>query len=748
MTGVFWQAWAAVVVHLRLLVVAGWLAAAGAAVLYLPGLGSGAALDLAGLVPDESPATQTAARSARLFSVPLVADTAVVERDPEGLSAEEQERIARQAAAATARKEGGDEIVFALPVVNRRGLVPGAREDGTTAVTYLFFSASTDLEEGTALARGYAAEAGAGRFAGVTGPGPARLEQYERIESSLPVVEAGTTALVALVVGFATRSVGAPLLVLIASAVAFLVARGGIPWAAGRLDATVPREVEPLVVALTLGVVTDYAVFFLAGCRRRLAEGEPRVAAARRACASVAPIVGTAGLIVVAGSAALMVGTLEFFRAFGPALALTAAVSLVVSATLVPALLAVFGRALFWPGLRVARAPERRRRATPGREALARFLTSPPVAAVAVLACVALLVTAATAAGQTKLAFRLVSGLPSGSESRQAADAAAQGFAPGILAPTLVLVERDGIAAEREGLARLEDELGRLPGVAGVVGPDEQGTAGPENVFLAEGGNAARFAVLFADSPLGSAAIADLNRLRDRLPALLGASGLDRARAGVAGQTALASDTVSAVVDSAALVGAVVLAVNFLLLALFLRALVAPLYLLASSLLSVAATLGLTAIVFQRLLGHGDLTYYVPFAAGVLLVSFGSDYNVFVAGRIWQEARTRPLREAVAVAAPRASRAITVAGLALACSFAMLAVVPLDGFHEFAFMMVAGILLEAFVVRTILIPSLVSLFGRTSAWPGRIRLGGRAAAVFSRGERGSDRPTLPPSRKP
>lgn len=98
------------------------------------------------------------------------------------------------------------------------------------------------------------------------------------------------------------------------------------------------------------------------------------------------------------------------------------------------------------------------------------------------------------------------------------------------------------------------------------------------------------------------------------------------------------------------------LAVNFMLLALFLRALVAPLYLLAASLLSVAATLGLTTYVFQVLLGHDDLTYYVPFAAGVLLVSLGSDYNVFVVGRIWQEARRTTLREATR-SQPRAPRA-------------------------------------------------------------------------------------------
>jgi putative drug exporter of the RND superfamily len=227
--------------------------------------------------------------------------------------------------------------------------------------------------------------------------------------------------------------------------------------------------------------------------------------------------------------------------------------------------------------------------------------------------------------------------------------------------------------------------------------------------------------VIFDESPLGSEAVGDFRRLEDRLPELLRAEGLEGSEFGLTGQTALASETVEAIVGSSLRVGAVVLAVNFLLLALFLRALVAPLYLLAASVASVAATIGLTTYVFQDLLGHSDLTYYIPFAAGVLLVSLGSDYNVYVVGRIWEELRVRPLRDAIAVAVPRASKAISVAGIALAFSFAVLAIVPLDAFRELAFMMCVGVLLETFLVRTLLIPALISVFGRTSTWPGRIR---------------------------
>jgi RND superfamily putative drug exporter len=485
----------------------------------------------------------------------------------------------------------------------------------------------------------------------------------------------------------------------------------------------VPEEVEPLVVALTLGIVTDYAVFYLSGYRRSLFEGLDRVEAARAATIRVTPIVATAGLIVVAGTAALLVGELEFFRAFGPALALTAAVSLVVSVTLVPALLALTGRWSFWPGVRAEQLGRTSADgfSSPVREAGARFVSSLPVSVVLVVLCSGLLALAASGISDTKLAFRLITGLPSDTEQRRAAEAAGLGFAPGFLAPTVLLVEGRANGDRRAALVKLEADLGNEDGVAAVIGPREQIPQAPDDLFVTADGSAARFAVIFEESPLGSDAIGDFRRLEDRLPELLSGAGLEGSESGLTGQTALASETVEAVVGSSLRVGAVVLAVNFLLLALFLRALVAPLYLLAASVASVAATLGLTTYVFQDLLGHSDLTYYIPFAAGVLLVSLGSDYNVYVVGRIWEELRVRPVREAIAVAIPRASKAISVAGIALALSFAVLAIVPLDAFRELAFMMSVGVLLETFLVRTLLIPALISVFGRTSTWPGRVR---------------------------
>jgi putative drug exporter of the RND superfamily len=218
--------------------------------------------------------------------------------------------------------------------------------------------------------------------------------------------------------------------------------------------------------------------------------------------------------------------------------------------------------------------------------------------------------------------------------------------------------------------------------------------------------------------PLDATAIGRVRALEGRLDALGRSAGLSGVRFEVAGQTALIADSIDSVFADLGRVALAIMAVTLILLVLFLRSLLAPVYLLAASVLAVFATLGLAMLICRAVLGSASMVYFVPFAAGVLLVSLGSDYNVFVVGRIWEEARRRPVADAVAVAAPGASRAITTAGVALAASFAMLAVIPLEQFRQLAITMAFGVILDAIAVRSLLVPALVALFGRLGMWPG------------------------------
>ena len=265
-----------------------------------------------------------------------------------------------------------------------------------------------------------------------------------------------------------------------------------------------------------------------------------------------------------------------------------------------------------------------------------------------------------------------------------------------------------------------------LPRVLGVPG-----SVTALNPMLARSGNAARFVVVEKTDPLDATAISRVRTLQDRLPALArsagltgvtGATGPAGVRFEVAGQTALTGDSINSIFTDLGRVVLAIMVVTLILLALFLRSLLAPVYLLAASILAVFATLGLTLLICQHFLGTGSMVYFVPFAAGVLLISLGSDYNVFVVGRIWEEARCRPVPDAVAIAAPQASRAITTAGVALAASFAMLAVIPLEQFRQIAITMAVGVIIDAIAVRSLLVPALVALFGRLGMWPGGRRV--------------------------
>lgn len=715
-TGLVARVFGRTVVLLRWLIVPAWVVAAVAAVHALPGIGGLEPAPLSGLVPGDSPALRAQERSHELFEVPLLSGLVVVARKPDGLSAREQAKVVGLAVEASRRENR-----VAIPILNTLGLVPGSREKGTTAITYLFLPPEIAPLDQVETAQDYATRLGGqlpGAFTGVTGSLAARDAESDAISSSIRWIEVGTVVLIFAVLALSFGSLLAPILTLAAAGIAFLIAERLVTWTAHRLGLSVPREVEPLILVLLLGIVTDYAVFFLAGTRTRLAAGASRVRSAWWTAAQYAPIIATAGLIVALGSATILVSSLDFFRAFGPGLALTVLVGLIVAITLVPALLGILGRAAFWPA-GLARGTGSGGSEEPSWQGRAAGLVRyRPVAAVVVIASLAILVATAWGLAGTRLALTPIRGLDGDAGPARAYHQAALGFAPGIVAPTEIVVERAGIGGERRGLRKLLAALDEQPGVAGAVGPGTLPRGRDRNLFESRSGDAARYLLVLNADPYSSRAADLVEGLEARLPLLLEEARLGEARAGIAGDTALGRDAVGAIERDLLRIGLAVVLVNIVLLALFLRALVAPLYLVLASALALLASVGLATTVFHGLLGFPDLTYYVPLTAGVLLVSLGADYNLFVVGRIWQEARRLPVGEAIAVAAPRASRAVTIAGVTLALSFSLLAIVPLAAFREFAFVMSVGILIDTFLVRTFLVPGLISLVGRASWWPG------------------------------
>ncbi|MCC2592768.1 MMPL family transporter [Tessaracoccus sp. OS52] len=711
-----WYGYARAMVALRWFIVLGWVAAAVAATLFLPPM-QGSANDIEALGADDS-SFAAEQRSLELFGFPLLSRAAIVQRNPDGLPPLVQAEAVMRGIAIN-QGQYDTELLGAIPVPNAEGAFPGAAETNTTVVTFLFADPTLNFFEQSQIAEDFAAEQltdASDGYVGVTGSIPARAAQGRVLTSYVHIVEVVTVLAVLTIVALTFGSLVAPALTLISVGAAVFVTLGVSGWAATMMDVSIPADLRPLIVALLLGIVTDYCIFYISGLRARLREGHERLEAARLATASVTPIVTVAGVTVAAGTASLLVAESPLFSGFGPALALTVLTGLVVAVTLVPALLAIFGRAVFWPRNLVAQPAKARQRPS----LLTRAVAHRGSAFVLVLLCVAGLGTAAYQARNLDLGLGFVQSLPENTGVQRAADAAGKGFAPGIVSPTEIVLEAPGIGERTDELAKFGEVLKAQPGVAGLIGPGDLRAADDVGAFTAKSGDAVRFLVVLSNTPLESTAIASLGRVEGALPQFAADAGLGEVTAYVAGDTALAAGIIADTTNDLLRIGLVALAVNLLLLVIFLRALVAPLYLLASSVLALGATLGLSVLFFQGYLGHDGLTFYVPFAGSVLLLSLGSDYNIFAVGHVWQKARNLSMRDALLVATPESTRAITSAGLALAASFGLLALVPLGPFHELGFLLGVGILIDVFIVRALLVPSLITLVGPLSSWPSGI----------------------------
>ena len=729
---------AGALVKLRFLVLLGWIAGVVWVVATVPALQGSTSGKLTSLVPSGSAALHAEQLSAKRFAFPLVSRTIVVVRNPGGLSLERQAHLVTLAARLSLRRlPAYSRIVGALPLPDRAGTAPFARHPGTTVLLYLYFRPSTSYADRVALARKLIRRQighRPGEYEGITGLVPASLEQEHLISSRLLWVALATLLVIAVAVGVRLRAVPAAILTVIGIVAAYLIADRIVGDMARSSGLTVPTQVEPVLVVLVLGVTSDYSIFFLARFRALLRSGHDPRQAAVTTIREVVPIVFTAGVTVAASTAALLIATPSFIRGFGPALAIAVLVAMIVTITFMPALLAIGGRRLFWPGFASGTADEPGRTAGGVRGRLRERFSSARLAArhpvIAIVLTMAIVLAAASGLREIRIGNEIVTDLPAGTTSQQAYNALRAGFAPGVLSPTLVVVTGAGVGHRVAALDRLQSELGSRPYVAQSLGPDQSLLRFGISASIWTTPNAARYVLFLRQDPLGSQAIAHVRDLRRSLPQLMRSAGLTKAHGIVGGDTALSADIVGATIGDLERVIPTMLGIIFLVFAISLRALVAPLYLVSTSALAAAAALGLEVYSLQDGLGYGQSTYYMVLTVAVMLVALGSDYNVFLVGRIWQQGRGRPIREAVIDAGAGAARSIATAAVVLVLSFVLLAIVPLRPFRESAFAMAAGLTIDAFVIRASLVPAMMVLVGASSAWPSHAfaRAGSLAAA--------------------
>jgi RND superfamily putative drug exporter len=708
------------VVWLRFPIVAAWIAGVVFAGLHLPSAFESEAGSPGSLLPSSSRAIEVEEDAIKTFGTPLLSRTIVVAHRPQGFDASALTASGRYIAATD--REEGKTAIRAAPLLDTPGLLASHRS-ATTLLAYLYISPSLSESESQEVAEEFAAglqrASGAGEVK-VTGALPATRAETSIAESHLIWVEVATVLLVLGILAFYFGSVGVPLLALATIGIAYLGIDRILGWVAQHYGLTISSEVEPVIVALLFGILTDYLVFFVSGYRQRLRAGAESLPAVTEVTAELLPVISTAALMIAGATLTLLISGVPFLEAFGPAMAIAVLVAAAAALTLVPAALAIFGRALLWP--RQAKLEEEPAGAAVEETGMRGRLIGAAVRFPALTAIVSLLILLAAASGVRELALGnpLMRGLPVSSSARQGYEVAAHGLGPGVLGPTMVVVEGEGVGAKADQLAALETELAEQKGVNGVLGPGAEPLRTGSSLMVAPSGNAARYVLVLDGDPDGAAASDALSELEEHLPELVERSGLGEAGVAVTGDTTIATELTDNTWSALERVGPAAIAVLLLLLWALLRNGSAPLYLVGVSILVVFAALGLTVYVFQDLLGYGELAFFVPVASSVLLLALGADYNVFLISRIWRESEHSELKPAIRTAGSRAGRAITVAGFILALSFLAVALIPIQSFREIAFALCVGLLLDTLIARTLLIPALVSIFGRRVADPDAI----------------------------
>jgi RND superfamily putative drug exporter len=552
------------------------------------------------------------------------------------------------------------------------------------------------------------------------------------------------------------RSLLAPLITLLPAGLSLLVSMRVI----GELGAhglKISEITELLLIILILGAGTDYGLFLVFRTREELRRGLDGHAAVERALVRVGEsITASAGTVILA-LLTLTLASFGIYRDLGVPLAIGVAIILLAGLTLLPALLAIFGRAAFWPTHVKAGAVKE---GVWGRIA-ARLVSRPKLTlATGVLLFAAV---AVVAVGYKSSGFGGAAGAPKGSQAaagnallakhfpkssanpanlvfrygtpvftrpQQVAKAEASLTSSGQFKALLGPLAPNGTRLGPAAYARLYSELGE-PGKLPLVQPAhsrvlplEYNAYRASSAFVGGGGRTIQFqATLAAGGQQSTAALNAIPKIREVVIQAAARSGAQDS--GVAGEAAALYDvSATSNKDLIDIIPVAIIAIG-ILLALVLRSLVAPLYLIVSVAFSYLAALGVATLIFIDILGESGLTFILPFLMFIFLLALGEDYNILVMTRIREEARTRPLKDAVIHAVGRTGTTVTSAGLVLAGTFGVLAVAAGSSASGSQVRAVGtglaiGILMDTFVVRTLLVPATVALLGRWNWWPSKM----------------------------
>ena len=539
--------------------------------------------------------------------------------------------------------------------------------------------------------RDIAAGGPAGLSMHVTGPVGYAADSSEAFSGIDGKLLYSAMAVVIVILLITYRSPVLWLIPVLSAGTALFVAQGVIYFLADSDTLTVNAQSSGILTVIVFGAGTDYALLLVARYREELRRHTDRHEAMAVALHRAGPAIIASGATVIAGMLCLLFATMSSTKGLGPVAAIGVAVGLLVMLTLLPALLVVLGRWVFWPvrptfgsvdhtrdgfwariGARIARAPRRT------------WVVTSLLLAIASLGVLQL-----NAVGlQNKDSYYTKPPSVIGEEI------VAKHFPAGAGSPVLVLADE----AAAEGVrSRLE----AVQGVDTVADP------------VSRDGRSLIQATL-RDAPDSDAASATLDRVREAIATVPGADAI------AGGDTAIRVDTLRASSDDNVRIIPVILGVVLLILVLLLRALTAPLVLIGTVVLSFGAAIGLSALVFRNVFGFAGADSSFPLFVFVFLVALGIDYNIFLMTRVHEEAKRVGTRRGALVGLAATGGVITSAGLVLAGTFSVLATMPVVAFAEIGFAVALGVLLDTLIVRSVLVTALNLDIGARMWWPGRL----------------------------
>ncbi len=740
------------VVRFRYLVVLAWIVAIVVSSHSLPSLGSQVNNDNSQFLPSSAPSSQASSLLAPILgSSATTSETTVVASRPAGpLTSADQAAIAREVHAVdgVARVTGAREL--------------GASPDGraTEIVVKLGVNSSDVATQKTVLGEIQATFSRVGAPAGLrldlAGAIATNVANQKSSNSTGSKTQSLSLLLIVVLLLLIFRSLLAPLVTLLPAAFALLVSTrfiGGL----GADGLKISEITELLLIVLILGAGTDYGLFLVFRVREELRHGlEPHEAVIHALVRVGESISASAGTVIFA-LLSLLLASFGIYKDLGIPLALGIAVMLLAGLTLLPALLAIFGRAVFWPS-QVDRAPAK---VGAWSSIATRLVARPGITLVTGVVIFGAL--AAAALGYHSGGFGGSLNAPAGTDAA-AGNAALTRYFPGasenpanialVYTRPLWVDPAAAVAAERSlvGSGRITrisgpldpnghalspatyTRLHELLGVPTKLSPVDPYPARipladynafrSTSQFVSPDGKTIQFeATLRAGGQQSTAAMDATPQIRAVVTRAAAASGA--VRSGLAGEAAALYDVSSTSNhDLTHIVPVAILAIA-ILLALVLRSAIAPLYLIVSVALSYLAALGVSTIAFIDIGGSNGITFILPFLMFLFLLALGEDYNILVMTRIREEAHDLPLHEAVVRAVARTGPTVTSAGLVLAGTFGVLAITGGSGssgsqIRDIGFGLAIGILMDTFLVRTLIVPSVVALLGRWNWWPAKL----------------------------